>query len=61
MRIGTDDNGCCHDKIYSAMWIGKDVTVRYHDQFEVQCELEQMIEDDVMTKYEEICGLEEMI
>jgi hypothetical protein len=48
MWIGTDDNGCCHDKIYSAMWIGKDVTIRYHDQFEVLCELEQMIEDDVL-------------
>jgi hypothetical protein len=31
------------------MWIGMDVTGRFHDQFEVPCELEQMIEDDIMT------------
>jgi hypothetical protein len=31
------------------MWIGKDVAGRFHDQFEVECRLEQMIEDDVMT------------
>jgi hypothetical protein len=31
------------------MWIGKDVTGRFHDKFEVLFELEQMIEDDVMT------------
>jgi hypothetical protein len=31
------------------MLIGDDVTGRFHDQFEVLCELEQMIEDDVMT------------
>jgi hypothetical protein len=42
------------------MWIGKDVTVRYHDQFEVLCELKQMIEDDVMTKYILVCVLEGM-
>jgi hypothetical protein len=31
------------------MWIGKDMTGSFHDQFEVLCGLEQMIEDDVMT------------
>jgi hypothetical protein len=30
------------------MLIGKDVTERFHDQFEVLCEMEKMIED-VMT------------
>jgi hypothetical protein len=49
MWKGTDGKACCHDQIYSAMWIGKDVTVRFHYQFEVLCELVQMIKDDVMT------------
>jgi hypothetical protein len=31
------------------MWIGNDVTGSCHDQFEVLCGLEVMIEDDVMT------------
>jgi hypothetical protein len=31
------------------MWIGNDVTESFQDQFEVIFELEQMIEDDVMT------------
>jgi hypothetical protein len=31
------------------MWIGKDVTGSVHDQFEVLCGLEQMIDHDVMT------------
>jgi hypothetical protein len=31
------------------MWIGKDVTGSFHDQFGELCELEQMIEDDVVT------------
>jgi hypothetical protein len=31
------------------MWIGKDLTGSFHNQFEVSCELEQMINDDVMT------------
>jgi hypothetical protein len=31
------------------MWIGEDVTGRIHDQLEVICGLEQVIEDDVMT------------
>jgi hypothetical protein len=36
------------------MRIGRDVTGRFHDQFEVLCELEQMIEVDVMTKFDMI-------
>jgi hypothetical protein len=43
MWIGTDDKGCCNDKIGSAMWIGKHVTGSFHDIFEVICGLEQMI------------------
>jgi hypothetical protein len=31
------------------MWIGMDVTVSVHDEFEVLCEIKQMIDDDVMT------------
>jgi hypothetical protein len=31
------------------MWTGKDVTGRFHDQFEVLYGFEKMIEDDVMT------------
>jgi hypothetical protein len=31
------------------MWIGKDVAERIYDKFEVLCELEKMIGDDVMT------------
>jgi hypothetical protein len=31
------------------MWIGKDVTGRLHDQFELICALEQMTEYDDMT------------
>jgi hypothetical protein len=31
------------------MWIGKDVARSIHEQFEVICDLEVMIEDDVMT------------
>jgi hypothetical protein len=31
------------------MWIGKDVTGSFHDQFDVICGFEEMIEDDVMT------------
>jgi hypothetical protein len=49
MWIGTDDKGCCHDQIESAMWIGMDVKGSFHDKFEFLCGLEQMIEDDVMT------------
>jgi hypothetical protein len=31
------------------MWIGKDVAVSIPEEFEVLCEIEQMIKDDVMT------------
>jgi hypothetical protein len=47
--IGSDEIEWCHDKICSAMWTGNDVTGSFHDQFEVICGLEQMIDDDVMT------------
>jgi hypothetical protein len=47
--IGTDVKVCCHDLICSAMWIGKEVTGSFHDQFEVMCGLIQMREDDVLT------------
>jgi hypothetical protein len=49
MWIGTDDIRCCHDQLYIAISIGKDVTGSFHDKFEVICGLEQMIKDDVMT------------
>jgi hypothetical protein len=38
------------------MWIGKDFTRRFQDKFEVLCVLKEMIEDNVMTKFELICG-----
>jgi hypothetical protein len=38
------------------MWTGNDVTGSDHDQFEEICGLEQMINDDVMIKFEVICG-----
>jgi hypothetical protein len=31
------------------MWIRKKVTGSFHDQFEVICELDQLIEDDAIT------------
>jgi hypothetical protein len=46
--IWTDDTGCCLDQIYIAMWIGTDVRGNIHDQFEVLCGLEQVMEDDVV-------------
>jgi hypothetical protein len=36
------------------MRIGRDVTRSFHDQFEVICELEQMIHVDVMTYFDMI-------
>jgi hypothetical protein len=48
MWIGTDDKGCPHDPIESAIWIGNNVTRRFHNQYEVLYGFEQMIEDDVM-------------
>jgi hypothetical protein len=38
------------------MWIGKDMTGSFHDKFEVMFGLDQMMEEEVMTKYEVICG-----
>jgi hypothetical protein len=43
------------------MWIGIDLIGIFHEQFEVICGLEQMIRDDVLTKYEELCGLEQIL
>jgi hypothetical protein len=42
------------------MLIRKDVTKRFHEQFEVLCGLHQKIEDDFMTKIEVLCGLEKI-
>jgi hypothetical protein len=36
------------------LWIGNDVTGSFHDKFEVICGLEQMIEEDAMTKFDMI-------
>jgi hypothetical protein len=36
------------------MWTGKDVTGSFYDKLEVLCGLEQVIEDDIMTKFEAI-------
>jgi hypothetical protein len=49
--IGTNVKVCFIDISRSAMRIGNDMTRRFHDQFEVIFGLEQMIEDDVMTKF----------
>jgi hypothetical protein len=49
MWIGADDIGCCVDLVGSAMWIGKNVTGRIHDQFELILDLEMRIDDDVMN------------
>jgi hypothetical protein len=49
MWIGTEEIGCCHDQIDSAMWIGKYVTGSFHVKFEVKCGFEQMIDDDILT------------
>jgi hypothetical protein len=43
MWIGTDEEGCFHDQIQSAMWIGKDVTGSFYVKFEVIFWLEQMM------------------
>jgi hypothetical protein len=40
------------------MCIGKEVTGSIHDQFEVLCGLEQMINDVVMSKFKVQLGLE---
>jgi hypothetical protein len=36
------------------MRIGRDVTLSFHEKFEVLCEVEQMIEVDVMTEFDMI-------
>jgi hypothetical protein len=46
---GTDDIWCCLDQIYIAIWIRSDLTGNFHDQYEVLCGLEEMIDDEVMT------------
>jgi hypothetical protein len=38
------------------MWIGNNVTGIFQDQFDVLNGLEQMIKDNVMTKFEVICA-----
>jgi hypothetical protein len=38
-----------NEQLYSAMWIGKDITGSFHDKFEVLCGLDPMMDDDVMT------------
>jgi hypothetical protein len=43
------------------MCIGKDIIGRYHKKYMVLCGLEQMIKDDVMTKFEVLYRLEQMI
>jgi hypothetical protein len=58
MWIGTDDKGCCDDPIQSAIWIGNNVTGRFHNKLEVPCGFEQMIEDDVMTYIEVISEMD---
>jgi hypothetical protein len=43
------------------MRIRKDVAGRVHDKFEVLFELEQKIKDDIMTKFEVLCGLLQIV
>jgi hypothetical protein len=38
------------------MWIGNDVRGSFHDQFQLLYGFDQMLETEVMTKYEVICG-----
>jgi hypothetical protein len=49
MCIGTDDIECCQEQFFCATRIGRHVTGSFHDQFEVICELKQMVEIEVMT------------
>jgi hypothetical protein len=49
MWRATDDKGCCHDQIDSAMWIGKDVKGTFYDKFEVIYALQQTWRDADMT------------
>jgi hypothetical protein len=43
------------------MWIGNDVAGRFHEKFEVLCRLEQKIEDDIMTSFEVLSLLEQIL
>jgi hypothetical protein len=38
------------------MWIGKNVARSFQDKFEVLSGLKEMIEDNVVTEFELICG-----
>jgi hypothetical protein len=42
------------------MWIGNDVRGIFHEQFELHCGLKEMIQDEVMTKFEVLCRLEHL-
>jgi hypothetical protein len=43
------------------MWIGKHVTGSFHDQFEVLCGFDPMKGFDVMTLFEVLCGLKQIL
>jgi hypothetical protein len=49
MWKGTDDKGCSLDSVGGAMWIGKSVEGSFKDQFLIQCGLEQLRLDSLMT------------
>jgi hypothetical protein len=42
MWIGTDDIGCSHDQLGSAMWIVKNVTGSFKHKFDELCGLYRM-------------------
>jgi hypothetical protein len=46
---GTDEIWCGFNQITIAISIRKDVKAIFHDQFEVLCGLEEIIEDDILT------------
>jgi hypothetical protein len=39
----------------------KDVVGKFHDKFEVKFGIEQMIDDDDMTRFEVLCELKQML
>jgi hypothetical protein len=43
------------------MWIGKYVTGSFHDKFEVLFGLDLMMEDDVLKKFQGLCGLDQIL
>jgi hypothetical protein len=43
------------------MWVGKDVARSVHDKFEVLYGSKQKVEDDIMTTFEVLCGLEQIM